>query len=24
MQVPQETRREGEWWSIMDEVFHID
>ena len=24
MQEPFETRREGEWWAAMDEVFHID
>ncbi|WP_196258668.1 L-rhamnose mutarotase [Pelagibacterium limicola] len=24
MQSPLETRREGEWWAEMDEVFHID
>lgn len=24
MQLPLKTRREGEWWSTMDEVFHLD
>ena len=24
MQAPLATRKEGEWWSMMDEVFHID
>lgn len=24
MQQPLETRREGEWWAEMDEVFHLD
>ena len=23
-QAPLETRREGEWWAMMDEVFHHD
>jgi L-rhamnose mutarotase len=23
-QKPFETRREGEWWAMMDEVFHLD
>lgn len=23
-QLPFETRRPGEWWSMMDEVFHLD
>lgn len=23
-QVPLETRREGEWWAMMEEVFHLD
>ncbi|WP_299776015.1 L-rhamnose mutarotase [uncultured Tateyamaria sp.] len=23
-QVPLETRNEGEWWAMMDEVFHLD
>ena len=23
-QQPLATRREGEWWSDMDEVFHVD
>lgn len=23
-QVPLDTRKEGEWWSMMDEVFHCD
>lgn len=23
-QQPLETRREGEWWSDMEEVFHLD
>ncbi len=24
MQVPYETRKEGEWWAMMEEVFHHD
>jgi L-rhamnose mutarotase len=24
MQIPLETRVEGEWWAKMDEVFHTD
>jgi L-rhamnose mutarotase len=24
MQVPLETRAEGEWWASMEEVFHVD
>ncbi|MXQ07430.1 L-rhamnose mutarotase [Alphaproteobacteria bacterium GH1-50] len=24
MQAPLETRKEGEWWSMMEEVFHHD
>ena len=24
MQQPLDTRREGEWWAAMEEVFHID
>jgi len=24
MQVPLETRAEGEWWAEMEEVFHTD
>ena len=24
MQVPLETRAEGEWWAMMEEVFHHD
>lgn len=24
MQAPLETRKEGEWWAAMEEVFHID
>lgn len=24
MQVPLESRREGEWWAPMEEVFHVD
>jgi L-rhamnose mutarotase len=24
MQVPFENRREGEWWSMLEEVFHHD
>lgn len=24
MQVPLETRTEGEWWASMEEVFHLD
>ncbi|WP_299737584.1 L-rhamnose mutarotase [uncultured Roseobacter sp.] len=23
-QVPLESRREGEWWAMMDEVFHLE
>lgn len=23
-QLPLETRKEGEWWAMMDEVFHHD
>ena len=23
-QVPLDTRKEGEWWSMMEEVFHRD
>jgi L-rhamnose mutarotase len=23
-QEPLETRREGEWWASMEEVFHVD
>ena len=23
-QVPLESRREGEWWAEMEEVFHLD
>ncbi|MEM9578155.1 MAG: L-rhamnose mutarotase [Pseudomonadota bacterium] len=23
-QIPFETRKEGEWWAMMDEVFHLD
>ncbi|GGD26108.1 L-rhamnose mutarotase [Sinisalibacter lacisalsi] len=23
-QVPLDTRKEGEWWSMMEEVFHHD
>lgn len=23
-QVPWPTRAEGEWWAVMDEVFHMD
>ena len=23
-QLPFETRREGEWWASMEEVFHLD
>ena len=23
-QLPLETRKEGEWWSIMEEVYHLD
>jgi L-rhamnose mutarotase len=23
-QVPLSTRKEGEWWAMMDEVFHLD
>ena len=24
MQQPIETRRPGEWWAAMEEVFHLD
>jgi L-rhamnose mutarotase len=24
MQAPLETRREGEWWAQMEDVFHVD
>lgn len=24
MQTPLESRKEGEWWSMMEEVFHHD
>jgi len=24
MQKPLDTRREGEWWAEMEEVFHLD
>jgi L-rhamnose mutarotase len=24
MQVPLESRAEGEWWASMEEVFHLD
>ena len=24
MQEPLDTRREGEWWAEMDELFHLD
>lgn len=24
MQVPLETRKNGEWWAMMEEVFHHD
>ena len=24
MQNPLETRKEGEWWAMMDEIFHHD
>jgi len=24
MQVPLDTRRAGEWWAEMEEVFHVD
>jgi L-rhamnose mutarotase len=24
MQEPLSTRREGEWWAEMEEVFHLD
>ncbi len=23
-QVPYDTRKDGEWWAMMDEVFHLD
>lgn len=23
-QTPLDTRKEGEWWAMMDEVFHLD
>jgi L-rhamnose mutarotase len=24
MQVPREDRGEGEWWTVMSEVFHLN
>lgn len=24
MQMPFETRKDGEWWAMMEEVFHLD
>ncbi len=24
MQSPLPTRKEGEWWAVMEEVFHLD
>ena len=24
MQLPLDTRKEGEWWASMEEVFHVD
>jgi L-rhamnose mutarotase len=24
MQQPLDTRKDGEWWAAMDEVFHVD
>jgi len=24
MQEPLETRKDGEWWAEMEEVFHLD
>jgi L-rhamnose mutarotase len=24
MQQPLETRKEGEWWADMEEIFHLD
>jgi L-rhamnose mutarotase len=24
MQIPYETRKPGEWWATMEEVFHVD
>jgi L-rhamnose mutarotase len=24
MQAPLETRKEGEWWAEMEEIFHLD
>ena len=24
MQVPLETRHQGEWWAFMEEIFHLD
>ena len=24
MQEPRSTRKEGEWWAEMEEVFHLD
>ena len=24
MQRPLDTRKDGEWWAMMDEVFHLD
>lgn len=23
-QIPLETRKDGEWWAMMEEVFHLD
>ena len=23
-QIPLETRKEGEWWATMEEIFHLD
>jgi L-rhamnose mutarotase len=24
MQVPREDRKPGEWWTVMEEVFHLE
>ena len=24
MQKPLDTRKEGEWWAMMEDVFHLD
>jgi L-rhamnose mutarotase len=23
-QAPLETRKQGEWWAMMEDVFHLD